>query len=80
LLARWGAQLAAMGWTTTDVFGVHPEAPLARYDYAGLLSLLPGCEVAAVTAEAVTLRTRSGAVQTFRRNPKPMESVPLWEL
>jgi hypothetical protein len=81
LLTRWGAQLAAMGWTTADLFAAHPEAPLARYDCAGLVLLLPGCEVAAVTADAATLRTRTAAMQTYRRyiTLERRHAVPLWE-
>jgi hypothetical protein len=71
-----------MGWTAPDLFGAHPEAPLARYDYAGLLLLLPGSEVTAVTTDQVKLRTRTGAVQTYYRPAISSGScrVLLWEL
>ncbi len=39
-LTAWGAQAAAHGWTTDDLFGLDPIAPLARYDAMGLIWLL----------------------------------------
>jgi len=81
LLAQWGAQLTAMGWTTADLFGAHPEAPLARYDCAGLVLLLAGSDIIAVTADQVKMRTRAGAIQTFYRSTSNASCrVLLWEL
>jgi hypothetical protein len=81
LLAQWCTQLAGMGWTTADLFGAHPKAPLARYDCAGLVLLLPGCQIIAVTADQVKLRTRTGAIQTFYRSTSNASCrVLLWEL
>jgi hypothetical protein len=56
-LARWGEQAKALGWTARDLFGLHkpPEKPhpsysrLSRYDEAGLIWLLCGREVVALT-------------------------------
>jgi hypothetical protein len=34
-LAAWGEQASALGWSADDLFGLHPTAPLARYDHMG---------------------------------------------
>src|SRR5204863_1294726 len=56
-LARWGEQAEALGWTARDLFGLHkpPEKPhpsysrLSRYDETGLIWLLQGRPVMALT-------------------------------
>lgn len=81
LLVAWGAQLAALGWTTPDLFAVHRFRPMNRNDYAGLVRFLGQDDVRAVTATTVTLRTRSGAIQTFyRRTPSDSDWMLMWEL
>jgi hypothetical protein len=78
-LGRWGAQAAALGWTTLDIFGAHPTHPVERVDCAGLIILLHGDELVAITADSARTRRRSGAILTFYRRPRP-GAVPLWEL
>ena len=75
-LDQWGAHAAALGWTTLDVFGAHPTHPIERLDCAGLILLLRGDELLAMTSETARIRT---AVMTFYRRPQP-GAVPLWEL
>jgi len=82
LLTRWGRQLAAQGWTTLEVFGVHYEAPMPRIDCAGLLAMLSAHQkIEAVSAKSVSLRTESGTVLRYYR---PLAAnpgiVPVWEL
>jgi hypothetical protein len=82
LLTRWGRQLAAHGWSTIEVFGVHYEAPLPRVDCAGLLAMLSaGQKIEAISAKSVSLRTENGAVLRYYR---PLATnpgiVPVWEL
>ena len=78
-LDQWGAQAASLGWSTLDVFGAHPTHPVQRLDLAGLLLLLHGDELAAITADTAGIRTRSGAILTYYRRPRP-GAVPLWRL
>lgn len=78
-LRDWGAQASGLGWSTLDVFGAHPTHPLQRLDCAGLVILLRGDEVVALTAEATHTRTCSGALLTYPRRPRP-GAVPLWQL
>jgi hypothetical protein len=78
-LARWGEQAEALGWTARDLFGLHqpPEKPhpsysrLSRYDESGLVWLLQGCEVVALTDATAAIQTSTGAITTYRRFNKP---------
>jgi hypothetical protein len=67
-LDRWGNAAHQLGWTALDLFGVHPEAPSARFDKMGLLLLICGGELIALTAGSATIRRSSGAVLTYRRS------------
>ena len=67
-LSRWGAPAEALGWTALDLFGVHPIAPAARFDLMGLILLLHGSEVVALTEESATIRRSSNATMTYRRS------------
>jgi hypothetical protein len=74
-LAAWGDQAVALGWNANDLFGLHtPSAKphpsysrLARYDHMGLLWLLQGRAVIALTDTAATIRTASGGTVTYRK-------------
>jgi hypothetical protein len=78
-LARWGEQAEALGWTARDLFGLHkpPEKPhpsysrLSRYDETGLVWLLQGCEVVALTDATGAIQSSTGAITTYRRFNKP---------
>ena len=78
-LDDWGRQAAGLGWHAVDVFGVSPHAPDARLDQAGLVALIRGERVVAITAETATIRTSRGQPQTYRRKPMA-EAVVVWEL
>jgi hypothetical protein len=78
-LEQWGAQAASLGWNTLDVFGAHPTHPLQRLDCVGLILLLHGDELVAITADTARTRRRSGTILTFYRRPRP-GAVPLWKL
>jgi hypothetical protein len=77
-----GAEACRLGWTGRDLFGVHRHAPLVRYDCMGLVPLLDGCQVAALTEDGAVLVTRSGARQTFRRHQAIVvaELCMIWDL
>jgi hypothetical protein len=75
-LATWGAQAAALGWTACELFGLHPirDRPIAsyqRYDHTGLVWLLQGHPVVALTAETAAIQTASGGILTYRKHNKP---------
>jgi hypothetical protein len=74
-LAAWGEQANALGWTATDLFGLHqpPDNPhpnydrLSRYDATGLCWLLLGRLVGALDADTATIQGASGASLSYRR-------------
>jgi enamine deaminase RidA (YjgF/YER057c/UK114 family) len=78
-IARWGEQADALGWTARDLFGLHPvpERPaasfqrLGRYDHTGLIWLLHGRPIVALTVETAAIQTSSGGILTYRKNNKP---------
>ena len=78
-LAQWGGQAAALGWTAHDLFGLaqpparpHPSyRRLSRYDETGLIWLLCGREVVALTEATAVIRSWTGAITIYRRHYKP---------
>jgi hypothetical protein len=79
-LALWGEQAQALGWTSADLFGLHtpPERPhpsynrLSRYDATGLIWLLAGREVVALTTDTASIRNpKTGTITTYRKHSKP---------
>ena len=78
-LAEWGEKAAALGWTAYDLFGLAPvpAAPkpsferLSRYDLTGLVWLLSGRRVIAMSDRTAAIETASGGTLTYRRHNKP---------
>jgi hypothetical protein len=78
-LARWGEQAEAFGWTARDLFGLqmppakpHPSySRLSRYDETGLIWLLQGREVVALTETAASIRSAVGHITIYRKHNKP---------
>jgi hypothetical protein len=83
-LNGWAQQAAALGWPTWEIFGCHRRAPSGRIQGMGLILLLRGDEIAALTETEAVIRTRTGAHQTYRRKPSdplsPGERCLVWEL
>jgi hypothetical protein len=70
-LARWDERALGLGWTVDDLFGLNPLAPLLRYDAMGLLWLLRGRSVVALTSESAAIENPNGAICVYRRYNKP---------
>lgn len=78
-LSRWGEQAAALGWCPRDLFGLAPvparPAPifrrLSRYDLTGLIWLLRGRPVVALTQSTAAIQGSTGAVICYRKDHKP---------
>jgi hypothetical protein len=70
---KWGAHAAALGWTVGELFGLDPNASLNR---RGAAFLLADGEVAAVTAEAITLHRGGDVLRVYRR---VRQNTPAWE-
>jgi hypothetical protein len=66
-------------WTASDLFGLHqvPENPapsyrrLSRYDETGLVWLLRGRPVVALTGTTAAIESRTGVVTIYRKHSKP---------
>jgi hypothetical protein len=64
-LVQWGEQAAALGWTEGDLIGLHepPAEPhpsysrLSRLDHTGLIWLLQGRPIVALTAATATIKS-----------------------
>jgi hypothetical protein len=77
-VTQWGKQAEALGWAPADLFGLHtpPEKPapnyrrLARYDQTGLIWLLHGRRVVALTKDTAVIETANGTL-SYRRYNKP---------
>jgi hypothetical protein len=78
-LAKWGSQAEALGWTSEDLFGLHPPPAdphpsyrrLTRYDCTGLCWLLHGRPVGALTSDTAAIEGPSGSITVFRKNNRP---------
>ena len=78
-LAQWGEQAEALGWTAKDLFGLAaiPDKPhprygrLSRYDETGLIWLLRGRPVLALTESSAAIESPTGTVTAYRRYNKP---------
>jgi len=83
-LDGWAAQAHRLGWPDWELFGCHCRAPWSRIQGMGLILLLRGDAVAALTESEAAIRTRTGAHQTYRRKPSdplhPAERCLVWEL
>jgi hypothetical protein len=79
-LATWGAKAQAFGWTARELFGLHPvpDRPagnysrLSRLDATGLIWLLRGRPVIALTAAEAVMRCHSGATLRYCRRKEPV--------
>lgn len=78
-LDAWARQAAALGWDAADLFGVHPKAPAARPDCMGLVPLIGGGAVVAITEATARIRFPTGSEQTYYRRP-PAAGIPVWTL
>jgi hypothetical protein len=60
------------------LFGCDRDRPFARIDRAGLVWLLNGDRLIALTADSATIETRTGARHTYRRKPSDPARVLPW--
>jgi len=82
-LDGWGLQAARLGWVGWELFGCCRHARWHRLDGMGLVLLVRGKEIAALTQAEAVIRTQTGAHQTYRRKPSdplhPAERCLVWE-
>ena len=75
LASGFSGQAQVLGWTNTDLFGCDDERPYARIDCMGLVWLLNGDRLVALTADAAVIERESGARLLFRRRGR--QSMPM---
>jgi hypothetical protein len=71
---QWAEQAAAFGWTPRDLFGLAevPDRPgpnyqrLSRYDQMGLIWILQGRRVVALTKDTAVIQTANSTVSYYR--------------
>jgi hypothetical protein len=71
---------AVLGWRALDLFGADRDRPFTRIDQAGLLWLLNGDRIVALSENTATVKTRTGAPQTWRRKENQSNRALAWEL
>lgn len=80
----WAEETFLSGWAAWELFGCHCRAPWGRIQGMGLVLLLRGHEIAALTPTEAVIQTSTGARQTFRRKLSdplhPAERCLVWEL
>jgi hypothetical protein len=80
-MAKWGKQAEALGWTARDLFGLHqpPAKPhpsysrLSRYDETGLVWLLKGREVVALTEAMASIKGTTGNITVYGKTQRGFE-------
>jgi hypothetical protein len=72
--------VAMLGWGALDLFGADRGRPFARIDQAGLLWLLNGDRLIALSENTATIETRTGARHTWRRKKNEFNRALAWEL
>jgi hypothetical protein len=74
------AAATSLGWGPLDLFGCDRTKPFARIDKCGLLWLLNGRKLVALTENTATIETPTGARQTYYRRPERRGESLAWEL
>ncbi len=64
---------AALGWSTTELFGVDPVVGAVRVDACGALMVSGGKPVLSVEQDRISF-----GVNTYYRKPGKPPSVPVW--
>jgi hypothetical protein len=74
------AVATGLGWGPHDLFGCDRDRPFARLDQCGLLWLLNGNRLIALSESIATIETKAGARQIYRCRPSEPGRVLAWEL
>jgi hypothetical protein len=74
------AVAAALGWGPYDLFGCDRDRPFACIDQTGLLWLLNGNRLMALSENTATIELRTGVRQIYRHKSSDPGRVLAWEL
>ena len=73
-LSEQADKAAALGWTTEELFGVHPEVGAVRVDACGALMISGGKPVVSVEPNRISF-----GVSCYYRIASRPPSVPVWD-
>jgi hypothetical protein len=76
----WANCAERLGWTPLDLFSCDSTKPLVRINRAGLLWLLNGRQLLALSADAAAIATANGGYLTLQRRKREPGGVLAWEL
>jgi hypothetical protein len=77
----WAARAKALGWSPLELFGCDRPRPLARTDNTGLVWMLRGRRLLALTAEMATVENKNAPPHKYRRCiNEPDRAALAWEL
>jgi hypothetical protein len=76
----WALRAIALGWGPLELFGCNRDKPFDRISQAGLLWLLEGQKLVALTADTAAISASRGGKLTFYRRQLESGGVLAWDL
>jgi hypothetical protein len=76
----WAQRALDLGWTPYELFGCDRLRPIERVDRAGLLWLLDGRKVRALSADRAVIAVDRGQSLTFYKRRHETGQILAWEL
>jgi hypothetical protein len=76
----WAGRAAALGWGPPELFGCDRAKPFARVSCQGLLWLVNGRPLLALTGDIAAIANSNGGRLTYYRRPPELGQVLVWEL
>jgi hypothetical protein len=78
-LELWEGEAKRLRWSALNLFGVHPVAPMSRYDVMGLVPVLAGGSVRQLSSDYAIIAAPTGSLLTYTKTPQP-GAVLLWNI
>jgi hypothetical protein len=72
---RFGLCALSCGWTEEQLFGLHPDAPLSRFDGMGVAFLGTDAVVVDVEPSAIKFRNTNGLFSRAKPPPNPQKAA-----
>jgi hypothetical protein len=78
-LELWEGEAKRLRWTSLNLFGVHPTAPMSRFDVMGLVPVLAGGSVRRLSSDCAIIAAPTGSLLTYTKASQP-GAVLLWDI
>ena len=78
-MMAWAEDAQRLGWSAGDLFGTPISPWSTAVDQLGLVPLLRGRSVSAITADTATITNRIGDPNVMRLYPWRVAGIPMWE-